>query len=102
MKKKSLLLGMIVFLCGILLSAAGITVQAAEDEEGAFVIEAQMLPSDDPVYQIQLTVENQGEDWEGIVRLRVDTGYVASSGCVYDTVLSLPQGSTKQFAVKLP
>ena len=102
MKKKSLLFGMIVFLCSILLSVAGITAQAEEDEEGAFVIEAQMLPSDEPVYQIQVTVGNLGEDWEGIVRLRVNTGYVASSRCVYDTMISLPQGSTKQFAVKLP
>lgn len=102
MKKKSLLLGIIVFLCSILLSATGITAQAKEDEEGAFVIEAQMMPSDEPVYQIQVTVENLGEDWEGIVRLRMDTGYVISSGCVYDTRISLPQGSTKQFAVKLP
>lgn len=89
-------------MCSILLSVAGITVQAEEDEEGAFAIEAQMLPSDEPVYQIQVTVENLGEDWEGIVRLWVDIGYVASSGCVYDTMISLPQGSTKQFAVKIP
>lgn len=61
-----------------------------------------MQPSDEPVYQIQITAENRGGDWEGIVRLRVDTGYASSGGCVYDTVLSLPQGSTKQFAVRVP
>ncbi len=105
MKKNSLIFGLIVFLCSILLGTAGITAQAAEEEDddgGAFVIEAQVQPSDDPVFQIQLTVANLGGDWEGIVRLRLDNGYVASGGCVYDTVLSLPQGSTKQFAVKMP
>lgn len=103
MKKKSLIFCLIVFLCSILLPAAGIMVQAKEEEDsGAFVIEAQVQPSDEPVYQIQLTVENRGGDWEGIVRLRMDTGYASSGGCAYDTVLSLPQGSTKQFAVRLP
>lgn len=103
MKKKSFVVCLIVFLCGILLSVAGITVQAKEEEDsGVFVIEAQVQPSDEPVYQIQMTVENLGGDWEGIVRLRIDTGYASSGGCVYDTVLSLPQGSTKQFAVRVP
>lgn len=103
MKKSIFVFGLVVFFYGILLGAAGITAQAEEEENsGDFVIEAQVQPSDEPVYQIQITAENRGGDWEGIVRLRVDTGYASSGGCVYDTVLSLPQGSTKQFAVRVP
>jgi len=99
MKKKCLIFGIIVFLCGVFFSAAGIVAQAKDD---AFVVEAQLLPSDEPVYCVQLTVENAGGDWEGIVRLLIDTSYGLTGSCVYDTALSLPQGSTKQFEVKLP
>lgn len=103
MKKKIFAFGWFVLLYSVLFFAAGIAAQAKEEEdEGEFVIEAQLQPSDEPVYLIQLTVQNLGADWEGIVRLRLDNGYVSSGGCVYDTVLSLPQDSIKQFAVKVP
>lgn len=88
-----------IFICSMLLGVAPIVAQAKDD---AFVIEAQMLPTDDLTYCVQLTVENLGEDWEGIVRLTINSGYGASVNCAYDTVLSLPQGSTKQFEVRLP
>ena len=80
----------------VCLGGAGITVKA---EEQAFTIDAQMLPSDKSAYEVQLTVENQGQDWEGTVRLRIIGG---PGSCVYDTALSLPSGSTKQFVVKIP
>lgn len=65
-------------------------------------IDAEVLPSGKNTYDIQLTIENQGADWEGIVRLRVTGSYGEMRGCAYDTVLSLPSGSTKQFVVKIP
>lgn len=65
-------------------------------------IDAEVLPSGKNTYDIRLTIENQGADWEGIVRLRGNGSYGEMRGCVYDTVLSLPSGSTKQFVVKIP
>ncbi len=75
----------------------GMAVQAKND---SFVIEATKLPANEETYDIQLNIENPGADWEGTVRLVVDEEYRCSTA--YDTVLSLPQGSTKQFIVKVP
>lgn len=68
--------------------------------ESAFSIEAELLPGDKETFDIRLTVENQGADWEGVVRLIVDESYRRPSA--YDTALSLPQGSRKQFVVRVP
>lgn len=86
---------------GILLCITLLGKTCAAAEETVFDIDAQMLPSSDMTYNIRLTVGNQGADWEGTVRLRMEDSY-DSRGCVYDTVLSLPQGSTKQFVVRIP
>lgn len=67
-----------------------------------FTIDAQMLPSTKQTYDILVTIENQGEDWEGTARLMLENVYRESGKCAYDTVLSLPQGSTKQFTVRMP
>jgi len=74
----------------------------AHAEESPFFINAELLPSDNDVYDIQVTVENLGTDWEGIVRLRLGTTYGELNDCAFDTVLALPQGSKKQFTVKIP
>lgn len=67
---------------------------------GAFSIHAEMMPSDKETYSVRLTIENGGQDWEGTVRLIVDENYRIPTA--YDTALSLPQGSRKQFVVKIP
>ena len=96
-----LILGIVC--CGVCMVGAGMTVRA---EEQTFIIDAQLLPSNRSAYEIQVKVENQGADWEGTVRLRLMEGYYGSYGslnaCAYDTELSLPQGSTKQFVVRVP
>ena len=70
------------------------------EAERAFSIEAEMMPSDRETYNIKLTIENLGTDWEGTVRVFVDESYRVSTA--YDTVLTLPQGSRKQFVTKVP
>ena len=89
-----------IIFCGVCMGRAGMTVRA---EEQTFIIDARMLPSNQSVYEIQLKVENQGQDWEGTVRLKMNEGYYgAFNDCAYDTELALPQGSTKQFVVRVP
>lgn len=89
-----------ILLCGVWMGCVGMTVRA---EEQNFTIDAKMLPSNESAYEIQLKVENQGQDWEGTVRLMVTAGYYGvNSDCAYDTELSLPEGSTKQFVVRIP
>ena len=87
-----------LLLGGLFREGAALTAQA--DSEGAFIIKAEMMPSDKETYSIRLTIENQGADWEGTVRLTVDESY--RTPCAFDTALSLPQGSRKQFVVKIP
>lgn len=78
-------------------SQTGVEAQAKTD---SFKIEAAKLPTGEENYNIQLNIENTGADWEGIVRLTLDEDYRVPTA--YDTVISLPQGSTKQFVVKVP
>lgn len=86
-----------VAMCLTLFAGNGLNVQADNDD---FVIEAVKLPIDEDTYNIQVTVENQGKDWEGSVRLMIEENYTDPSA--YDTVISLPEGSVKQFVVRVP
>lgn len=89
-----------VLMGGLLRQDMVMTVRA-ETENTAFSIDAQMMPSDgEKTYKIRLTIENLGADWEGTARLMVEEDYRKPSA--YDTVISLPQGSKKQFVVKVP
>ena len=99
-KKRSLLvtLTLMILLGGLLHKDTVMTVRA--NPGSAFSIEAEMMPSNKETYDVRLTVENQGEDWEGAVRLIVEEDY--RKPVAYDTALSLPQGSKKQFVVKIP
>lgn len=99
-KKKYILaaLALVVLLGGMLSADAVITARAKSDD--AFSINADVLLSDQYTYDIRLTVENRGADWEGVVRLEVSESYKKPSA--YDTALSLPQGSKKQFVVSIP
>lgn len=80
----------------VLLGGTGMTVHAANP----FFIEANVLASGSETYDIQVNIENLGADWEGTARLKVDEEYRSSAA--YDTMISLPQGSKKQFVVKVP
>lgn len=94
-----LMFALTVSVCLICMHAAGMT--AAAKEQG-FVIDAEQLPSGTAAYDIRLTIENTGEDWEGTVRLTICGSYGSYLDCAYDTVISLPQCSRKQFVVSVP
>lgn len=94
------ILGMLF--CVLVLGRTGLAAgETHQGEEQMFDIEAYLLSSDDNTYDIQLTLRNQGADWEGIVRVQTERDYDYLS-CAYDTVIALPQGSTKQFVVRIP
>ncbi len=90
-------LGLCALMCLVLFAGTGMTVQADKED---FEIEAVKLAADEETFHVQVTVENKGEDWEGSVRLIVDEEYM--SVAAYDTVISLPEGSVKQFVVNIP
>lgn len=94
--KKSVLLFLAFLVCSCAVS------MTAHADGQAFNIEAEMLPSSENTYNVRLTVENTGEDWEGTVRMTVIGINGPDTDCVYDTAVTLPQGSTKQFTVSVP
>lgn len=96
--KGLLLVLSLCFFVGIMcLGPSGMQASAKEDP---FKVQAVLLASDGDTYDVMVTVENAGADWEGTVRLKVDESYRMPAA--YDTVIALPQGSTKQFVVKVP
>lgn len=97
-KRKTLLTSVLcVAMCMTLLAGMGFTVHAGKEE---FEIKAVKLATDEETFNIQVTVENLGEDWEGSVRLIVDEEYMSVTA--FDTVISLPEDSVKQFVVNIP
>ena len=89
-----LILCMVVVFC-----TTALTVQA-KGEGDAFFVWLDVSGADETAYEIQVNIENKGKDWEGIVRLIPNQSYRMSTA--YDTVISLPEGSKKQFSVIIP
>ncbi|MBP3350810.1 MAG: hypothetical protein J6L65_00220 [Lachnospiraceae bacterium] len=98
-KKNCAFLLFCLMLCmAVVFGMTGISVQAKE-EGSAFFIDAEMVNMNEDTYDIQVTIENPGKDWEGMVRIVVDESYRMSTA--YDVKLALPEGSEKQFVVKV-
>lgn len=95
---KAFLFCLLILCVAVVFGMTGISTQAKENGN-AFFVEAELLYMDEETYDIQVTVENLGEDWEGTVRVMVDESYRMSTA--YDVKLSLPEGSEKQFVVKV-
>lgn len=98
-RKVFLILTMAVFTCIVCCGVMGMTAYADSSD---FKIRAEKMPSGISAYDVRITVENTGKDWEGTVRLMVYGSYGSRLDCAYDTTISLPQGSTKQFVVSIP
>lgn len=84
--------------CAACLAGTGTRARAAEY---SFGFAADVTVSGQETYDVRLTVENWGEDWEGTARLAVQESNYRQP-VIYDTTLSLPRGSTKQFVVRVP
>lgn len=97
------ILALLLFVCLVCSCVIGMTSHANGKE---FNIDAEMLPSGRNTYNVRLTIENTGEDWEGTVRLMVigidGSNTSTNIDCAYDTAITLPKGSTKQFTVSVP
>lgn len=97
-KKSAFLLLGLMMCMAVVFSMTGISAWAKEDGN-AFLIDAEMINMDEDTYDIQVTIENPGRDWEGTVRVMVDESYRMPTA--YDVKLALPEGSEKQFVVKV-
>ena len=81
---------------------AGISVKADDVIKNSddFEVDVQLLSSEQDAYNICVDVENKGKDWEGTVRLYLlEKNYIPTA---FDTAISLPQDSSKQFVVRIP
>lgn len=84
----------------ILLTLCGGRIKAGA-AENQFLIDAELLPGGDgSTYDVRLSMQNNGGDWAGTARLTIGNGNRVP--CAYDTDLSLPGGSRKQFTVRIP
>lgn len=88
---------------GILIGCAclgSVKISSLAENEIGVLMDAQLLSTGKSTYDIAVTVQNLGADWEGTARLYVGENYRVPSA--YDTMISLPQGSTKRFTVRVP
>ena len=78
-----------------------IPVQASAEETQQFTGEAVLLKQENSAYTFQITVSNNGNDFDGTVRFQIaDSNGNACSA--YDMELALPQGSEKQYMLTVP
>ncbi len=99
LKRKSAFLLFCLMVCLVVVfGMTGISAWAKENGN-AFFVDAEMVYMDEDTYDIQVTIENPGKDWEGTVRVIVDESYRMPTA--YDVKLALPEGSEKQFEVKV-
>lgn len=92
-----------IILSGTVFTAFGLNVRAEKSDydDDDFTIDAKLsVSSSAESFDITVEVTNDGPDFEGTVRVIADNG--GSRTCAYDTVISLSEGSTKQFVVSIP
>ncbi|MBR1703658.1 MAG: hypothetical protein IJ716_17225 [Lachnospiraceae bacterium] len=92
-------------LVGIGLLAGGMISQAKDiqsQDSLYYSIQAELVGSDRDSFSIQITIENNGPDWDGTVRVMPkQSPYQSYMLSAYDTEISLPQGSRKQYTVRV-
>lgn len=84
-------------------TAFGLHVNAEKSDydDDDFTIDAELsVSASSEAFDILIEVTNDGPDFEGMVRVIADNG--GHNTCAYDTVISLSEGSTKQFVVSIP
>lgn len=101
MRKQIASMAVLAFCIGSLLTGGVRTAYAKETpKEGPFSGEVGMLKQENGNYVMQVTAENQGEDFTGTVQVIFNaSGY---GNCAYNTELTLPSQGKKQFTVTVP
>ena len=99
MSKKGIAAALLVCLLCSLFWGADMRVYAAAERKD-FSCDVEFLRQEDDRCVLQVTVENDGKDFTGFVRV-VFTPNEADS-CAYDTEISLPEKGKKQFSLTIP
>lgn len=98
--RKKLVLGMIFVFLLCFVCVTGTQSIHAENKK-ALSGEVTLVKEEENSYVVQVKVENQGEDFDGIVRLNFG-GTTNESVCAYDMQLALPSGGEKQYTLTIP
>lgn len=99
--KKRITAAALCLLCllGLLLMPGRMQVMA--DEVGYFTGEVTLLKEMENSYVFQIDVGNNGEDFEGVVRLHFN-GAPTDSSCSYEQEITIPSGGQKQYKLTIP
>lgn len=92
-----------VIVAGTIFASLGTYARAEKSDydDDDFIIDVDLNTfASSEVFDIVIEITNDGPDFEGTVRVIAENG--GSSTCAYDTVISLPEGTTKQFDVMIP
>lgn len=92
---------MFLCVCSLLICLNKSTVYAESVSiENSFQGDVELLKQDGDNYVMQVTVENSGKDFTGTVQV-VFAGSIAAN-CAYNTEITLPSQSKKQFTITIP
>lgn len=99
--RRRIAVALAAFICifGLLVGMAKDMAYAKGKDSGdnAFWGKLELLKQEDDNYVIQVTVENRGEDFSGMVQLVFASSYAPN--CAYNTEVTLPAQGKKQFTV---
>lgn len=99
MRKRIAAAGLLVLcILSVLAGFGGQTVYA--DTTGSLSGEVTMLKAEEDNYVLQVSVENQGKDFDGSVRVELNAS--TDQSCVFDTEISLPAQGKKQYTLTIP
>lgn len=80
-------------------SCVALAKTSTEASAEAFSGDVTMLKQEEGCYVMQVTVENSGEDFDGMVQVIFGQSY---DNCAYQTELTLPAQGKKQFTITVP
>ncbi|MDE6674682.1 MAG: hypothetical protein K2K19_07705, partial [Acetatifactor sp.] len=99
--RRRIAVALAAFICvfGLLAGIGNDIAYAKENDSGnnTFWGKVELLKQEDDNYVIQVTVENRGEDFSGMVQLVFASSY--AENCAYNTEITLPAQGKKQFTI---
>lgn len=99
---KRLTAAALIFMCVIMFSSFMAPVRVKADETQQFTADATLLKQDTTSGTFQITVSNEGEDFDGTVRFQMIADGGSNAYSAFDTKMALPQGGQKQYMLTIP
>ncbi len=91
-----------IFMCVIMFCSIMVPVRVRADEKQQFTGDAVLLRQDTTSGTFQITVSNEGEDFDGTVRFQMIADGGSNTYSAFDTKMVLAQGGQKQYILTIP